>query len=203
MSSHTDAKTVSSRACRSAKQAMSQNVAERPTPAAAAEAKCPALGLSARKQAAIEMILLGQTDIAGAKALTVNRKTIYRWRVEDERFRDVLVQRRREVFENATDRLRAPLESALNVLGRQVADAYHPTSHRAARTLLTLAQVGQAVAAAKRRTLREFAPPMLSFRHARRPYVLRIGLTVPRKPHKNHDSSRGRSLKPSNIYAHE
>lgn len=123
---------------------MSQNVSECPTSAAAAETECPKVGhLPARQQAAIELILTGATDTAVAEALSVNRRTVHRWRVLDERFRSELDRRRREVFDTANDRLRSMLVTALDRLEKQVRDRYDPTSHRAAKTLLTLARVGQ------------------------------------------------------------
>jgi len=95
----------------------------------------------------------------------------------------VLVQRRRELFEKATDRLRDAAANSAVERARTpgLLMAYHPIP-TVPPALLTLAQVGQAVAAAQKRgeRCREFAPPMLSFRHARRLTFFRIGLTVPR-----------------------
>jgi hypothetical protein len=132
---------------------VSQNDSKCPTPDETHGGRCPIVGhspgISARKQAAIEMILTGATDTAVAEALMVTRKTIYRWRVEDTQFRAHLDRRRRELFDNASDRLRNLLGSALDRLTRQVNDPYASTSLRAARTLLALARVGQAVSDAR------------------------------------------------------
>jgi hypothetical protein len=102
-------------------------------------------GLSDRQKAALSMILTGATDTKVAKTIGANRKTIYRWRVQDPVFREALEEGRRKHFEHAADQMRGLLEEALKTLGRQVRDIYDPTAHRAARTLLSLARVGRYV----------------------------------------------------------
>jgi hypothetical protein len=76
----------------------------------------------------------------------VSRRTIYTWRVLHRPFREELERLRRELFESAMDRLRATLCNAVVVLDQQARDVYAPTAHRAARTLLMLTRIGQAVA---------------------------------------------------------
>lgn len=102
--------------------------------------------LSDRQRAALELLLSGASDTDVANAAAVSRRTIYRWRVLDKYFRDELERCRHELFQSTTDRLRATLSNAVGVLDRQARDVYAPTAHRAARTLLTLARIGQAVA---------------------------------------------------------
>jgi hypothetical protein len=126
---------------------MSQNVSQCLT---GADAKCEQNPrpeapdeISDRQRAALEMIASGATDTAVAGAIGVSRRTICRWRIEDSRFREQLEQRRRELYDRATDRFRSLLSSALDLLDRQIADKYAPTALRAARTLLALAAIGR------------------------------------------------------------
>ena len=51
--------------------------------------------LSDRQRAALELILLGQNDSAVAERVGVDRRTIYRWRNENETFAAELYTRRR------------------------------------------------------------------------------------------------------------
>jgi hypothetical protein len=128
----------------------SQNFSELPTLAdREADETAPGdacLELSERQQAGLEMILAGATDTAVAAALQLSRRTIYAWRVENETFAAELRRRRSAIYQNHVDRLRSLLGRSIDVLERQVAERYAPTSHRAAKTLLSLTGVGKAVA---------------------------------------------------------
>jgi Helix-turn-helix domain len=101
--------------------------------------------LSANQLAAIELILSGASDTAVASELNINRKTIYRWRVLNDAFRHELNCRRRSVLDLHSDRIRVLLESAVGALAKQLRDAYNPTSHRAARTILAISRIGKYV----------------------------------------------------------
>ena len=114
--------------------------------------------LTDRQLAAIELIASGATDTAVAEALHVNRRSVYRWRVEDPEFRAHLSKRRAELYANSVDRLRAMLNQALNTLEQQISDPYTTTSLRAARTLLVMARVGSAVAASEQNEPSKSAP---------------------------------------------
>jgi hypothetical protein len=132
--------------------ATSQNVPD--CPAAASENRDPKSAsdgpaeLSERQLAALELILSGDSDSAVAQAISVNRRTIYRWRREDSAFGAELQRRRQELYARETDRMRSMLGEALTTLHRQVKNTYAPTAHRAARTLLSLSRMGIAVACA-------------------------------------------------------
>jgi hypothetical protein len=131
-------------------QQIALNCPKLPTPADSKPPLIPqdqlAAGLSDRQMIAMDMIVSGATDTAVAAALNVGRRTVYSWRVENERFKEVLRYRRREMYDKTVDRFRDMLGTALDRLEKQVSDPYAPTSLRAARTLLALARVGQAVA---------------------------------------------------------
>jgi hypothetical protein len=127
---------------------MSQNVSLCLT---SADAKCeqnprpePPDEISDRQRAALEMIASGANDTAVASSVGVSRRTVYRWRIEDSRFREQLTSRRRELYDRAQDRFRTLLNTALDLLDKQIGDKYAPTALRAARTLLALAAIGKA-----------------------------------------------------------
>src|SRR3954469_13289102 len=126
---------------------MSQNVPQCPV---ATDEKCEPKPdceapdtISDRQRAALELIASGATDTAAAAAVGVSRRTIYRWRIEDARFRDELHVRRSELYGRATDRFRAMLSVALDLLDRHMKDAYAPTARSAARAVLSLAAIGK------------------------------------------------------------
>jgi hypothetical protein len=89
----------------------------------------------------IDLLLTGGTLTQVAEAARIDRKTLYRWRHHDPRFQQFLERRRRELFDAAADRFRSLLDGALSTLSQQIHDPYAPTSHRAAKTLLTLAHL--------------------------------------------------------------
>ena len=136
---------------------MSQNVPEcpnsdnanaRPNPAVepanpAAAHRDPDPPLPANQQSAIALLLSGVHTGDVAAAVGVDRRTLYRWRHHDPRFIRALRHQRAELLDTANDRLRNLLDAALNTLQLQLADPYTPTSHRAAKTLLSLARIGE------------------------------------------------------------
>src|SRR5687767_9326621 len=80
--------------------------------------------LNERQVAAMELMVAGKTDAAIARTLEVDRRTLYRWRTGHEAFRRELDRRRRAMWDGASDRLRAMLDPALDVLETQLADRY-------------------------------------------------------------------------------
>ena len=99
------------------------------------------------KTLAIALILAGKCDTDVAKEVGVNRKTIYRWRNDDETFKNVLIRRRRELWQGVGDRLRSLLDPAVDVLVAQMHDRLDATRFKAATALLKLADVRKTVAA--------------------------------------------------------
>jgi hypothetical protein len=97
------------------------------------------------KTLALALILAGKPDTEVAKEVGVHRRTIYRWRHEDEQFLGELNRRRRELWNGLGDRLRSLLDPAVDVLARQLSDPYERTRFRAATTLLKLADVRKAM----------------------------------------------------------
>ena len=70
----------------------------------------------------------------------MDRRTIYRWRQNPE-FSGTLEQRRLELWEEASERLRALVHPSLDVLEHQLADRYDRARFRAAATVLRLAKL--------------------------------------------------------------
>src|SRR5687768_16939401 len=103
--------------------------------------KCPtgesASSLNDRQRLALELIVSGQRDIAVAKQVGVDRKTIYRWRHENDAFRAELDQHRRELW--------ALLERSVEVLNEHLHDSLDRNRYRAAVSVLRLSNVRGAI----------------------------------------------------------
>ncbi len=87
-------------------------------------------------------MLLGRTDTAISQQLNIARKTLYNWRTNNPLFRATFDTRRELLLGDATARLVASIEQALDTLSAQ---AHHPRpdiSHRAARSILALSRIG-------------------------------------------------------------
>jgi hypothetical protein len=95
--------------------------------------------LSEQQLAAIELLVLGHIDTFVAAKLDVHRVTVTKWRLYNPYFRAALARRRQEVWGSSADRFRKTINRALSVLKHQLKSDDAQVSHRAARTLLTLA----------------------------------------------------------------
>jgi hypothetical protein len=100
--------------------------------------------LSDAQVVALDMILSGAGDSAVAREVNVNRRTIYRWRVEHPVFSQALAKRRQQLWELGVDRFRELTRLALDRLEAQIRDPYAPISMQAARAVVALAQLGRA-----------------------------------------------------------
>jgi hypothetical protein len=114
---------------------MSQNVPECPNSDDAI--------LTPDQQIAIALLVTGAPAGDVAASIGVDRRTLYRCRHHDPNFIRALRRQRAELLDNVHDRFHLLLVNALDALKGQLADPYAPTSHRAAKTVLTLAKVGQ------------------------------------------------------------
>jgi hypothetical protein len=97
--------------------------------------------LSPRQLAALDLMLLGQSDTSISTQLSIARKTLYTWRTHDPNFRAAYESHHRALLTQSTSRFRTLMDNALDTLEKQVKDPYTPTSHRAAKTLLSLARI--------------------------------------------------------------
>ncbi len=76
--------------------------------------------LSAAQLAAVDLVVLGEPDGAVAEAVGVTRPTVWGWRHYHPGFMAALNARRREVFGQTADRLRALLGRAIDVLAAEL-----------------------------------------------------------------------------------
>jgi hypothetical protein len=99
--------------------------------------------LSDPQRTAINLLLLGLSDTAVAKQLSVTRRTIYNWKYTDPHFSTELQRRRDEACDSTLAQFLNGIQISLDTLTKQAAHPYPPVSHRAAHTLLSLSRVGQ------------------------------------------------------------
>jgi transcriptional regulator with XRE-family HTH domain len=69
---------------------------------------------------AIDLLVQGLSDREVAEKVGVARETVTRWRNENPEFRVALYQRRKEIWGNACEKLRALVTDAVNVLEREI-----------------------------------------------------------------------------------
>src|SRR2546421_4920314 len=103
---------------------------------------CPVLknSLNEKQLAAIEMLVVGRSLTTIAKQIEVDRKTLYRWR-KDDQFLEVLNARRREVWGDVVGRLRDLTQPSLEVIAEHLEDRYDRARFRAASLILRLAHL--------------------------------------------------------------
>lgn len=105
--------------------------------------------LSEPQRTAIEMLSIGRSLAAVATALSIDPRTLYRWRRERD-FGRALDARRGELWSSAADRLRALLSPSLDVLEQQLADSFEPARYRAANAILRIAGIRKGLEPAAR-----------------------------------------------------
>jgi hypothetical protein len=99
----------------------------------------PDFNLTNTQLKAIELTLIGNNDIAIAKALSVSRKTLWRWKTLDDEYRQVLLETRAQNFACATDRYQGLLLQATAILANALKDPDEKNRFRAAQILLNMA----------------------------------------------------------------
>ena len=117
---------------------MSQNVPE--CPIGGESSFVTGTTLTERQLHAVDLILSGHGLAAVATRAGVDRRTLYRWR-QDGDFQHELARRRREVMDDAADRLRALIHPSIEVLADQLTDSYDAARFRAATAILRLSDV--------------------------------------------------------------
>ena len=100
--------------------------------------------LNDKQLAAIELLMLGKSYQSIAKAIEVDRKTLYNWRADPE-FVGELEQRREELWGDASERLKALVHPSLDVLERQLGDRYDRARFNAATSLLKLVDLRKVI----------------------------------------------------------
>lgn len=109
------------------------------------ELGAPANRLNDKQLACIDLILAGKTIVSISQTLGVVRQTIYNWR-EDEMFNEVLEQRRKAMWSEAAERLRAMVHPSLNIVERELKNPYDRARWRAATAVLRLADLRKTAA---------------------------------------------------------
>jgi transposase-like protein len=97
--------------------------------------------LNEKQRAAIELLVSGKSYTAVAKAINIDRSTLFRWR-QDALFQQALEERHMELWSEATQRLRGLVHPSLDVLEADLNQRYDRARFRAAATILRLAKVG-------------------------------------------------------------
>jgi hypothetical protein len=76
--------------------------------------------LRREQELALELLILGHSDIDIAQNLGVRRETIWRWKHRDPTFRAALHERRATVTDAAAERLRSLLDQAVSVVQKSL-----------------------------------------------------------------------------------
>jgi len=76
--------------------------------------------LRREQELALELLILGHSDIGVTQAISVRRETIWRWKHLDPVFRTALHERRATVTDAAAERLRGLLDQAVSVVQKSL-----------------------------------------------------------------------------------
>jgi len=76
--------------------------------------------LTPKQRATLDLLAAGTSVTDAAEAMTVSRQTVSDWLHHHHGFQAALNRRRRELWTNVSDRLRALLPKALTVLEREI-----------------------------------------------------------------------------------
>jgi hypothetical protein len=110
--------------------------------------------LSEAQQAAAAMLATGKSFQRVAEELKVDVRTIYNWRRLPP-FRRALNKRRKEIWNESADRLRAMLTRSLDIVEEQLAVRYEPSRVRAANMVLRHTGVRAAIDPTAKRSARK------------------------------------------------
>jgi len=98
--------------------------------------------LSEKKRAAVELLALGTSYTATAKAVGVDRRTIFEWR-QDELFLSEVQRRHQQLWGEPMERLRMLADPAIEVLAEHLCETWQPSRFRAATTSLRLVKLSR------------------------------------------------------------
>ena len=114
-------------------------------PQNAPECPSPENALNDKQRLAIDLIILGRGYGDIAHSIGVDRKTLYRWRM-DAPFVEALDELRRLVWSAAADRLTAMVEPAIDILHENLTDRHERRRFRGATAILRLADLRKEIA---------------------------------------------------------
>lgn len=95
--------------------------------------------LTPQQLLAAALLAVGHSDSAVIQKLSIDRKTLYRWKHHNPLFQSHLSAAISDLWDTAASRIRSSLLRAVNELNRQMKDEDKLTRYRAARTFLTSA----------------------------------------------------------------
>ncbi len=95
--------------------------------------------ISERQLQAIELTMLGYSDVHIAETLRINRRTLFRWRNLDDDFRRVLNNARIQMYASAADRYQTLLARATGIMSQCLQDPADENRFRAATLVLSMA----------------------------------------------------------------
>jgi|GEM_PF-3288784 len=101
--------------------------------------------LPEKQRAAIELLAAGQPLNRVAEALSIDQKTLYRWRCDPE-FGAALSARVNQMWGEASERLRTMAIRAVDLLQEQLYSRSTESCYRAARSVFTLCVAGTVMA---------------------------------------------------------
>ncbi len=97
------------------------------------------LGITDIQMRAIELTVRGIPDTQIARLLSIERRTLWRWKTFDEHYQYALQQTRHEISTMATDRYQNLLLRATGILGKFLDDVAEEKQYRAAQAVLNMA----------------------------------------------------------------
>ena len=97
------------------------------------------LNLSDCQMRAIDLTIQGMRDTQIAQTLSINRKTLWRWKTDNEDYRQTLILARMHLHSTTADRCQTIAQKAVAVLGKFLDDTVDNNRLRAAQILLNVA----------------------------------------------------------------
>jgi hypothetical protein len=99
----------------------------------------PSYELSDLQFRAIELTVQGLSDTQIAQMLSIDRKTLWRWKSFDEEYRRALTDAREQIHAAVSDRYRTLLMRATSVMAKFLEDPVENNRFRASHALLMMA----------------------------------------------------------------
>ncbi len=97
------------------------------------------LNLTDCQMRAIDLTIQGMRDTQIAQTLSVNRKTLWRWKTDNEDYRQALILARMHLHSTTADRCQTFAQKAVSVLAKFLEDSEDKNRLRAAQILLNVA----------------------------------------------------------------
>ena len=99
--------------------------------------------LSQKHRTALDMLVAGKSDSEICLALKIDASTLYRWKHKNPLFIAELNRRHQELWSDIAANLRLAVARAIATIDRQLLSPDDVESHRAARTLINLANINR------------------------------------------------------------